>query len=56
MPNELSAAGYRDLARECLRAAKKAEFKEVREAYEKLAYEWLNVATEIERRDGSGVN
>ena len=42
----------RSLAEECLQEAKNARFDDVREAYEKLAAEWIKLAVANERTPG----
>jgi hypothetical protein len=50
--DDFKAKGYRHLAEECLQEAKNARFDDVREAYEKLAAEWIKLAVANERTPG----
>ena len=49
MATDPTAQNYRRLAEESLQEAKNARFDDVREAYEKLAAEWIKLADESDR-------
>ena len=52
MATDPTAANYRRLAEESLQEAKNAKFDDVRQAYEKLAAEWIKLAVSNERTHG----
>jgi hypothetical protein len=49
MARDLVAKSYRLLAGQCRRDAEEAQSEDVREAYEKLADEWIKLAVATER-------